>query len=212
MISHDAISSPTSAPCMSPSNDTHVDLIHGSLPPHSAKDPNWAAQRVSVLGICFRRDFDSSLALSTLSLTRHHLPLPTYPVFPSPLRPQTRKESRTMSLALSGSAVKPTFFASLAPRLASIPQLIRPSWSIPCEPSSSSSPSSSTPAGLHQAQPQSTVTSLFPSLSGLLELFPPMLLHTPKKKVSRARRGKALQAQWLKNRTSEWCPPPPPDA
>ncbi|KAK1927448.1 hypothetical protein DB88DRAFT_507533 [Papiliotrema laurentii] len=112
-----------------------------------------------------------------------------------------------MSLALSGSAVKPTFFASLAPRLASIPQLIRPSWSIPCEPSSSSSPSSSTPAGLHQAQPQSTVTSLFPSLSGLLELFPPMLLHTPKKKVSRARRGKALQAQWLKNRTNiSVCP------
>jgi hypothetical protein len=101
-----------------------------------------------------------------------------------------------MSAVALSQAVKPSILASITPRLAASLSIFRPSWSMPCEPSTSY-------AGLQTAREQSSWMDVMPSLSSLLELLPPLVLTTPKKKTSRARRGKGMENKWLRNRTSE---------
>ena len=100
----------------------------------------------------------------------------------------------SMTLA---NGLKPTLL-NLTPRLSAFSSLFRPSWSMPCEPSTSS-------ASLQIAHETTSWTDVIPSLSSLWELLPPLVLTTPKKKTSRARRGKGMENKWLRNRTSELC-------
>jgi large subunit ribosomal protein L32 len=111
-----------------------------------------------------------------------------------------------MALALSHAVARPSLLSSFAPALTHFSNILRPSWSIPCEPSSSSSTSSfALPVQSAQTYQRPWI-SLIPSIQELLELFPPILLGTPpKKKISRARKGKGMVARWLKNKTSRFA-------
>ncbi|KAK4687390.1 large subunit ribosomal protein L32, partial [Tremellales sp. Uapishka_1] len=86
-----------------------------------------------------------------------------------------------MALALPSSRV---FLASLAH--------LRPAWSLPCLPSSSTSP-----------LPQNRwYTALIPSLSSLIELFPPILLAVPKSRVTHSRKSMRSANKGLKNKSN----------
>ncbi|RSH94589.1 hypothetical protein EHS25_004393 [Saitozyma podzolica] len=110
-----------------------------------------------------------------------------------------------------------------------LPRLLRPSWSILCEPSTSAShaspvrtftptpsPSTSTPAAsalISDALCTSTPTptpvaapapwyTFLPGLSSLLELMPPILMAVPKHKVTHSRKSMRSANKGLKNRTN----------
>ncbi|WWD16569.1 ribosomal protein L32 [Kwoniella shandongensis] len=88
----------------------------------------------------------------------------------------------------------------------------RPTWSIPCEASTSSSapfsPSAVAPLDNFPASLTTTAsawTSLFPSFSlqGLLELIPPIVwASVPKKKTSHSRKSMRAANKGLKNKTN----------
>ncbi|KAI9632485.1 uncharacterized protein MKK02DRAFT_40788 [Dioszegia hungarica] len=111
--------------------------------------------------------------------------------------------------ALSLSAGPRSAFASLTRWTA-----LRPSWSLPCVPSSSAStsassplPRSAVPAGEAALPSLERPTapwslSLIPLLDSLAELFPPILLAVPKSKVSHSRKSMRSANKGLKNKTS----------
>ncbi|ORY29538.1 ribosomal L32p protein family-domain-containing protein [Naematelia encephala] len=110
------------------------------------------------------------------------------------------------SLQLSSLAPSRTVlpFLSFAPRLLAL----RPTWSVPCE-ASTSSPSPSSSLSMDQTPSTSTpwYSSILPSISSLLELFPPILLAVPKKKVSHSRKRMRSAIKGLKNKTNfSICP------
>ncbi|TYJ59174.1 ribosomal protein L32 [Cryptococcus floricola] len=90
--------------------------------------------------------------------------------------------------------------------------IARPSWSTPCEASSSAAPSR-VPSSLTLANPPLSTpswTSLFPSFSlgSLLELIPPIVwASVPKKKTSHGKKSARSANKGLKNRTNiSQCP------
>lgn len=114
-----------------------------------------------------------------------------------------------------------------------LPRLLRPSWSILCEPSTSASHDSvapvrtstppilpspvlspasasvsdalctSTPMPSPAAAPAAPWYTFLPGLSSLLELMPPILMAVPKHKVTHSRKSMRSANKGLKNRTSE---------
>ncbi|WVR03842.1 ribosomal protein L32 [Kwoniella sp. DSM 27419] len=95
---------------------------------------------------------------------------------------------------------------SLGPLIASA---LRPSWSIPCEASSSSSPFATSTVAVQPVAPvsaaPSTWSSIFPSfnLESLLELIPPVVwASVPKKKTSHSRKSMRAANKGLKNKTN----------
>lgn len=111
--------------------------------------------------------------------------------------------------ALSLSAARPSLnFSAVASRF--LQPYFRPAWSINCEPSSSSASAPRSGVAASSATLGGTVgwswTSLMPSLNGLLELFPPFLLTTPKKKTSHMKKAQRSTHKQLKNKTSESHP------
>ncbi|GFZ42661.1 hypothetical protein JCM24511_00378 [Saitozyma sp. JCM 24511] len=113
-----------------------------------------------------------------------------------------------------------------------LPRLLRPSWSILCEPSTSASHDSvapvrtstppilpspalspasasvsdalctSTPMPSPAAAPAAPWYTFLPGLSSLLELMPPILMAVPKHKVTHSRKSMRSANKGLKNRTN----------
>lgn len=117
----------------------------------------------------------------------------------------TRLDTLNMA-ALSLSTARPSLnFSAVASRF--LQPYFRPAWSVNCEPSSSSGPAPKSGVAASSATLGGAVgwswTSLMPSLNGLLELFPPFLLTTPKKKTSHMKKAQRSTHKQLKNKTSE---------
>lgn len=99
----------------------------------------------------------------------------------------------------------------LSPRYA-LP-FLRPNWSLPCEPSTSSSVLQSTRVQntferltTYEASLDRPIAPWYlsiPSISSLVELFPPILLAVPKHKVTHSRKSMRSANKGLKNKTSE---------
>ncbi|WVQ94749.1 ribosomal protein L32 [Kwoniella sp. CBS 9459] len=97
----------------------------------------------------------------------------------------------TRGLTLSRFSLRPLIASSL-----------RPSWSIPCEASSSTAVQPVAPLA---PSPTSSWSSIFPSFSleSLLELIPPIVwASVPKKKTSHSRKSMRAANKGLKNKTN----------
>jgi len=91
-------------------------------------------------------------------------------------------------------------FLSLTPRL--FQPFLRPSWSLPCEHSSSSPPAFSSSTSALTLLLEAASSSWTSTLDSFLELFPSILLAVPKKKVSHSRKSMRSANKGLKNKTS----------